>query len=230
MINCNNRLPIACREDDKYMFLNQFGCNLSSFCPCPVAFKFNKIHGVTGQWLSGAVFTLEDECGCVQQATSNNGLVCFMINRCTDYRLTESAAPPGYELSTDVFRVCADRSCNILINGEINNNLVIPNTPLATSVFSFSFLKAGEDGITPLPGALFILIQGSVAIKTALSNESGNVLFQNVEPGTYILVETAAPPGFVPDPNNYQVVVNTNGTVTIGGISSTSFVVTNTLA
>ena len=63
------------------------------------------------------------------------------------------------------------------------------------SITNFSFNKVISGADTGIPNVEFKLLQGDKEIATAISDENGVVSFNNIELGTYILVETT-PAGY----------------------------------
>lgn len=69
----------------------------------------------------------------------------------------------------------------------------------------------------PLAGAKFGLFSDADAtnlIKSAISNEKGEIEFNNLIPGKYYLQEITAPKGYVGDQKIYPVLINANQTTT----------------
>ena len=80
---------------------------------------------------------------------------------------------------------------------------------------------------TPLQGVGFELRDSSgTVLRTGISDINGLVDLGNVSPGTYALVETSTPSGFL-SIGPYMVVVLNNGDITIDGIPLASFLAEN---
>ena len=98
---------------------------------------------------------------------------------------------------------------------------------------SFNLLKTSSYDGTAVQGAVFNLSgesdYGSVVDMDVTSEASGLVKFTNLEPGTYLLVETQAPEHFVRDETERFVTVRKDGTVEITGLTQdgTSFPIVN---
>lgn len=77
---------------------------------------------------------------------------------------------------------------------------------------------------TPLQGASFELRDSSgTVLRSGISDINGIVDLGNVSPGTYTLVETSAPDGFVLG-GPYTVIVTGDGEITVNGISLADFI------
>jgi uncharacterized surface anchored protein len=187
-----------------------------------------KLDAVTGARLAGAEFGLFQ--GGIQVATaiSNaNGEITFNGFTHGTYIMREIVPPPGYQPISHEFIVVIDDFGNVTIDGLIGEGFIILNTLMA---FGFDVRKLDSVTGAPLPGAEFGLFSGGLIIATATSDQSGFVVFENLTPGTYILRELVPPPGYVPNPTDYIVVVNPDGSVTINGLPSFDFIIFNTLA
>ena len=90
-------------------------------------------------------------------------------------------------------------------------NFTLPNSKVINSVEapkSLTFTKTSTSGTT-LPGATFTLYNsdGTTVKDTATSDNNGNVRFDNLYGGTYIIKETAAPSGYIASKNTWTVEV-----------------------
>ncbi len=116
------------------------------------------------------------------------------------------------------------------ITGTVGNNnnikLEYNNKPNETTtvnvdkkVYSFNInvLKFGKDSVTntPLEGAVFGLYTdlAGQAIKTAETDETGNISFEKLAAGTYYLKETKAPQGYTLLANPIKVEISQEGGV-----------------
>ncbi|MBC2889438.1 prealbumin-like fold domain-containing protein [Gordonibacter massiliensis (ex Traore et al. 2017)] len=96
-------------------------------------------------------------------------------------------------------------------------------TPTTQTV---TFLKTDSASGNPLADAEFTL-SGANGGYTTTSSAEGVVTFPDVPFGSYTLVETQAPAGYLDDPTNHAVEVDATG-VTIDGASMSQFSVANT--
>lgn len=93
-------------------------------------------------------------------------------------------------------------------------NFTLPNSKVINSVEapkSLTFTKTSTSGTT-LPGATFTLYNsdGTTVKDTATSDNNGNVRFDNLYSGTYIIKETAAPSGYIASKDTWTVEVGSS--------------------
>ena len=93
-------------------------------------------------------------------------------------------------------------------------NFTLPNSKVINSVEapkSLTFTKTSTSGTT-LPGATFTLYNsdGTTVKDTATSNSNGNVQFDNLYSGIYIIKETAAPSGYIASKDTWTVEVGSS--------------------
>ena len=73
------------------------------------------------------------------------------------------------------------------------------------------------DGTNPLANGTFVVTQeGGSEVATGTTTEDGTVVIKNLVPGTYVITESAAPEGY-DKADSQTIVVNPDGTVSIGG-------------
>ena len=188
------------------------------------------VDAMTGARLGGRYFCLSDgnavQCG----VTNGNGAVMFYVLPCKCYRLTK--LPPSQPGTG--YPICFTPDGTMLFNGHrYCPCFVVPSYPAAATFFlSFSKITASQPFLIkrgthnmaiPLQGATFELRDsGGNVLLTATSDASGIVALGNVSPGTYTLVETVTPFGFIPG-GPYTVVVSPTGEITIDGIPLADF-------
>jgi archaeosine-15-forming tRNA-guanine transglycosylase len=76
---------------------------------------------------------------------------------------------------------------------------------------------ADSDAVKPLKGATFSLYDetGKVFIKDALSDDEGEVVFEDLDIGTYVIKETAVPDGYVISEETFTAVVEDENTTAV---------------
>lgn len=200
---------------------------------------FQKINPVTNGSVEGAVFKLTgisdyDNDYTLYAKSNKIGRVSFKNIDMGTYELKEVEAPEGYIKNKTVFTVKIDENGRVsMFDGdkklEMNNADIyeIENEPY----HSVRFLKSSTYGDNIyLEGAEFSLTgisdYGTSVDKTAVSGKAedgGLVVFDKLEPGTYILKETKAPEDHDLDEKPYTVVVKKDGTFTIDGLKKVRF-------
>ncbi len=154
--------------------------------------------------LAGAHFKLTDEAGNLvdEGDTDANGKLNFTMLPIGKYFITETTAPTGYVLdSTPIpFELTRD--------GEV----VTKNISNAKSTGSIVILKTDAGTSSPLAGAHFKLTDSTgKLIKEGDTATDGKLTFTGLPLGTYKLIETAAPAGYVLDATPITVEVTNAG-------------------
>jgi len=200
-------------------------------CPPPEARRFclafRKVDSLTARPLSGARFILAQGRRVVARAVSDaGGRVRFCGLRPGQYTVAETTPAPGYRPDFRRFAAVVDETGAAFIAGVRACRFRWGNRPLAGG-FELRFLKKGMTTMAiPLQGATFQLLDGGTPILTATSDENGLVALGAVSPGTYTLVETQTPDGFLPG-GPYTVVVSPTGDITVDGLPLADFAAEN---
>lgn len=92
---------------------------------------------------------------------------------------------------------------------------------------SFTAQKLDTTTGAPVAGASYTLLQDGVNLMDSISDSLGRITFTGLRPGIYELEETSAPSGYEPDATMHQVIVDTDGTVTIDGRPADSYFLYN---
>lgn len=168
------------------------------------------------------------------ETSGDIGRVYFENIELGTYELAEVETPDGYIQKKEPWKVKVDeRGVAVIYDGEkeeekdTNGYYVLKNEPY----HSIRFLKSSTYGDNIyLEGAEFSLTgisdYGTSVDKTAVSGKAedgGLVVFDRLEPGTYILKETKAPEDHDLDEKPYTVVVKKDGTFTIDGLKKVRF-------
>ncbi len=205
-------------------------CNLSGnrcpmrCCPCGCCctngtrydVSFLKWDRENAKPVPGAQFTLSNGASAVSGA---DGTVTFPALPPGIYTMTETKAPDGYLPIRRTYTIAVAQNGDITVDGLPLSDFYVPNMPDPI----LAFCKYDQSGNTPLAGAVFSLSTG----QTAISDENGMVKFGRIPPGSYTLEETEAPPGFALLPDQYQILVSEDGTVTVDGLPLAAFSVVN---
>ncbi|WP_270598635.1 SpaA isopeptide-forming pilin-related protein [Enterococcus asini] len=184
-------------------------------------FSFTKFAGDGETPLSGVTFTLTGT-GYSDKAVSaaETGLVSFTDLPVGTYTLAEIETVDGYQIPTDTWEVAVTD-----VEGELVVNSPFKDDKLVNELKPFDFTVFKEDELErALEGATFKLEKKDDAsfLTQTLPNDQDNAprsefLFTNLTPGTYILTETKAPEGYTGLSGPVEIVIEDDGTVTIGG-------------
>src|SRR5690625_1066896 len=164
-----------------------------------------------GETLEGAVFELQDEDGNTLQkdlTTDSDGKIVVEDLFYGSYQFVETAAPEGYDLD--------QTPLEFEITGAQEKLEVTFENPLSTG--SVELLKVNENGET-LEGAVFELQDedGNTLRENLTTDSNGKLFVDNLKPGTYQFVETAAPFGYHLDdtPIKFEIEFNQQNTITV---------------
>lgn len=157
-----------------------------------------------GKLLSNAWFSLIDRDGVtLQNVETVNGKAVFEDVPVGKYSVKEVKAPEGYELSNKTISVTVDSNETITVKfvNKLSGTIV---EPVKGSIL---INKVNEKSMA-LSGAEFTLYnENNEIIGTAVSDESGRVMFNDLAIGKYFVRETNAPEGyeFVSDPLSVNI-------------------------
>ena len=155
-----------------------------------------------GVKLSGAIFEVKDSEGTVVDkiTTDENGVGTSKELPYGSYTVAEVSAPSGYELSEESKNVTIDS------NGQ-TIELTFENTKILGKI---SILKVdGADENVKLSGAEFEIrdLEGNI-LDTLITNEEGVANSIQLPYGSYIVIETKAPEGYVLSDFSENVTIN----------------------
>lgn len=181
-----------------------------------------KRDSATGAALSGAVFQLTQNGVPVATVTSGtDGAVRFPALAAGTYTLTETVSPAGYPPHTATYTVVVDAVGNVLVDGQPASRFQVLNTRTPSpQPGSLTLVKYDVTTGARLAGAYFELRSGSAAVATTVSNSDGLVIFTDLTPGTYTLVETQPPAGYIAAGSSQTVVVAADGSITVDGFAA----------
>ncbi len=162
--------------------------------------------------LEGAVFEVRDDNGNVYTSdpTDENGITIYdSLKLDTQYYLKETVAPAGYELSTEeyAFEIATGTTDNT-ITYYYKDAKVSENGSISVNKYDNS------SPAKPLQGATFTLYDESKTdvIDVQESKSNGVATFNNVPYGTYVLVETKAPSGYIMNSSAFEETVIVDAT------------------
>lgn len=191
------------------------------------------------QKLSGAEFTLTgknnygNDITPIVKITGADGLAVFENLSLGSYTLTETRQPDGYERLAESLDVSVTAGSNNIAQVSVSQNgeTMKPDSDsqytLVNKAAEIVFNKTGHIGelcangenagdylnaTKPLEGAKFgLYTQNNQLVKEAVSNDGGQVIFDHVTPGTYLVKELEAPHCYKVDANAYLAVVDETG-------------------
>ncbi len=159
-----------------------------------------------GNPLASTGFCLYDSAGTRIKSgvTDSSGVLIFSDLPLGDYSYQESFAIPGYALDDTTYPI------SITENGQVITKTVTNSKSAGT----IKILKTDSETGQPLQGAEFTLMDASYHdVATAVSDESGLVIFSGLTLGYYYIQETNAPTGYVPYGSIDQVLLDANGKI-----------------
>lgn len=147
-----------------------------------------------GQGLVGAEFKVTDEAGeaVLEGLTSDDtGKVLAENLAPGKYFFVETQAPTGYVINSSPVAFTIDEESE---SGRSD----VKGLELINYQGSVELSKRDQEG-NPLAGAVFSIIdeQDKVVFENLVSNETGLVSQSDIKPGTYRLIETQAPTGYI---------------------------------
>lgn len=167
-----------------------------------------------GNPLKGAIFTLKSQTGeTVESISDIDGKVVFSDLLPGNYTIKETNPPTGYHAIDKTWEVTIHLDGTIqIIDSETNTEigeLIVTNEKIYGG---FIFQKQDEYK-NPLLGAEFGLTDSKGNQTTAVSDENGSISFEGLEPGRYILEETAPPEGYIKSDITWEVIVDDEGNI-----------------
>ena len=163
-------------------------------------FQFNKLDNHEKVVKEARFALFQDGVEKYNSTSTDNGLVSFNNIKEGSYTLKETDAPNGYEISNTELEVTVDKDGKVTfkLDGQYKElaelDSLYVNNIIETKV-DFGFNKVENGTNAAISNVEFKLVQGNEEIAKAISDENGIVSFENIELGTYTLVETT-PSGY----------------------------------
>lgn len=160
--------------------------------------------------LAGAKFELRSGDSVIASAvTGKDGKATFKDVEFGSYTVVETAAPEGYVLNAKPLDVSVKENGKTVDAGTVSNKLIRGTVKIA---------KQDADSKKPLAGAKFELRSGDKVVDEATTDEDGVATFEKVAFGSYTVVETAAPEGYVLNDEAHEAVIATDGETVDAGV------------
>lgn len=212
-----------------FNFTNPVGFAVPSVRVPDRNFDFKKV-GEDGIALKGAKFgiNIKGKQEIIQTVVSDaSGNVSFTGLKAGTYELKELEAPPGYQLLTDPVEFTIvhgsppyKAEMTVIIDDKYkeNGNIVIKNQ---MKPYSLKVTKVDANHRELIGSSFNLSNQDKSYDKTIHGANSSIFDFAELKWGTYTLIETKSPPGYV-IMKPVVIVINKDGTVTIDGSPSNS--------
>lgn len=153
--------------------------------------------------------------------TDRNGFAIFKDIELGSYTLQEHKSTPDWLLDATTRNVVVTKTGEVLIDGVkyAENPLLLADKPRVHTDISLSKLELGNKN-TKVPGMVFKLSgtsdYGNNVVVFATSNNSGEVVFKNIEKGKYVIKEVSS--------ENHDYVINKDLSINVtiddfGGMS-----------
>lgn len=205
-----------------------------------IDFSLNKV-GPDNQPLRGATFVLKQG---ITERTLTESTITAGLHEITNlapgqYKLIEKSSPTGYEILGELGTLTIDKygtatftkvegstqTATLTSNATADKiKLTLSSIKNKMKLFDFTVFKEDERG-NALTGAEFTLSGPAGFTTQVLPVANGAALstftFTNLGPGTYKLVESKAPDGYVGLAGEITIVISNAGTITINGSSVT---------
>ena len=160
---------------------------------------------------AGARLTLRDSNGNVIKTITTDSVRTVVNNLAYGtYTLGEEEAPNGYEKLAEPI--------TITINADSNNEQLIdvPHKP----IYAVKIYKLDGASMQPIAGAVLVIKDSNGEVVKTITSTDDYVLVEGLSKGTYTIVETKAPKGFVLSTTSETFEILNNDVLTINFINS----------
>ncbi|WGI19431.1 SpaA isopeptide-forming pilin-related protein [Latilactobacillus sakei] len=169
----------------------------------PGSVILTKINNKNGATLQGAIFELQDQNGKVLQSnltTDATGQIAVKDLEPGDYQFVETKAPVGYQLDKTAVKFTITKNQKTAVK-VTKADKAIPGSVILT--------KKDDQTGAALAGAIFKIVDANqkVVKENLKSDQNGQIIVTNLEPGQYSFIETKAPTGYVLDATPVQFTV-----------------------
>ncbi|EGO7986491.1 collagen binding domain-containing protein, partial [Enterococcus faecalis] len=172
----------------------------------PGGVVLSKTDAKTGEALQGAVFELKDKNGKVLQSglkTDISGKLAVEGLEPGDYQFVETQAPTGYDLDQTSVKFAIEKGQTEAVQVSMTNQPTVGSVVLN---------KIDSETGDKLAGAVFELRDnnGNIVLEDLKTDNNGKLAINDLKPGTYELVETKAPDGYILDGTPVEFTIKNN--------------------
>lgn len=174
--------------------------------------------------LSGATFSLQKKNSSdryqtiATEKTTDSGVAHFILDQPGQYRMVEDSGPLGYDTIAGNYEFTVDKYGKIHYDGknvDKQSKEWTLNHQNQLKAFDLTVHKKADDQ-TPLKGAEFRLTGPNTDIERS-GEETDTFVFDQLQPGKYVLTETYTPEGYQGLKEPIEIVINEDGSVQIDG-------------
>lgn len=148
----------------------------------------------------------------------NDGKLNFVDLMPGDYAIEETVAPTGYQLDPTVYRFTLNNDGTVSVittDGNLSFNNTSGELNFKNNPNIFKIKKVDSNSGITLEGALFELKKPNGDTIRTSTDENGVIIFENLSPGRYEVIEITPPTGYVLNGDKFIVEINDIGEVKV---------------
>lgn len=152
--------------------------------------------------------------------TDANGHISFDDIEMGEYVLQEYASTDDWLLDATEHKVVIDNTGKVTIDGRdyTDKDITLTDKPRVHGDLKFQKKNQDDYNITGAQFRLYGTSDYGTDVSMYATSQAGHVTFENIEKGTYSLVETQSPDTVLKSGDTYQVIVDAYGNAAITGI------------